>query len=344
MLDVSRRPRQFTMARSSPYHERSSQGSASTETAHVDFEDPMPTTRYPRVSPRSGLREEWHDHFEVPSVTQRSITSLKFNGQTTAVHRVPLENGLTLDFYARLCASDELVITFHGAYRKEKYEHPRFERVRSLKGAVPTHIALADPTVLPRSEQEDAAGLVSRRPWLGSDGRHSQGDSPGEGAVRAKHVLFIGGSGGGHAALRMSAHLPGSLTYVQAPATDIHRCFPTAKKNYFETVWPGWDPESLLDAFPERFNMPELYRRRSPENFVYYAQSTRDPHYLETHFEPFRAATPEKPTGPAEPRGRRWLSLYEGAKEGHGAMTPPEFREHLDLALTWWRARRTSHP
>jgi len=300
----------------------------------------MPTTRYPRVNPRSGLREKWHDHFKVPLVTQRSITSLKFNGQTTAVHRVPLENGLTLDFYARLCASDELVITFHGAYLKRKYEHPRFERVRSLRGAIPTHIAVADPTML-----LDPSKKMLLSWYLGGPGWDPMDDilkviARAKGRSGAKHVLFIGGSGGGHAALRLSAHLPGSLAYVQAPATDIHRCFPTAKKNYFETVWPGWDPESLLDAFPERFNMPELYRRRSPENFVYYAQSTRDPHYLETHFEPFRAATPEKPTGAAEPRGRRWLSLYEGAKEGHGAMTPPEFHEHLDRALTWWRVQR----
>lgn len=300
----------------------------------------MANSRYPRVNPKSGLQEEWDDHFQVPSVKQRSISSLRFNGQSTAVHTVPLANGLTLDFYARLGAADELAVTFHGAYRKDKYLYPRFERVQSLEKLFPAHIAFADPTL-----RMDRSKSMLLSWYLGGPGWDPMDDifkviARAKGRSGAKHVVFIGGSGGGHTALRLSAHFPGSLAYVQAPATDIHRCFPTAKKNYFSTVWPGWDPEKLLDAFPERFNMPALYRRRPMDNFVYYAQSTRDPHYLDTHFEPFRAALGATPTGEEEPRGKRWLALYEGEKEGHGAMTPPEFREHLARALTWWRARR----
>ena len=107
----------------------------------------MANSRYPRVNPKSGLQEEWDDHFQVPSVKQRSISSLRFNGQSTAVHTVPLANGLTLDFYARLGAADELAVTFHGAYRKDKYLYPRFERVQSLEKLFPAHIAFADPTL-----------------------------------------------------------------------------------------------------------------------------------------------------------------------------------------------------
>jgi len=303
----------------------------------------MASTRYPRVNPKSGLREEWDAHFQVPSVTQRSITALRFTGQTTAVHSVPLGRGLTLDFYARLGASDELVLTFHGAYRKDNYLYPRFERVRSLENLFPAHIAFADPTL-----RMDRTKKMLLSWYLGGPGWDPMDDilkviARAKGRTGAKHVLLIGGSGGGLAALRMSAHIPGSLAYVQAPATDIHNCFPSAKKNYFETVWPGWDMDRLLDAFPERFDMPTFYRRRTPENFVYYAQSTRDPHYLSTHYEPFRAALGATPTRAEEPRGRRWFALYDGEKEGHGAMTPPEFQEHLDRALTWWRARRPAH-
>jgi len=300
----------------------------------------MARTHYPRVNPRSGLREEWDGHFQVPSVAQRSINALRFTGQTTAVHSVPLGGGLSLDFYARLGVSDELVLTFHGAYRKDNYHYPRFERVRSLENTFPAHIAFADPTLRLDKRQKM---LLSW--YLGGPGWDPMDDilkvvARAKGRTGDRHVLLIGGSGGGLAALRISAHIPGSLAYVQAPATDIHNCFPTAKKNYFGTVWPGWDMEQLLDAFPERFNMQTFYRRRRPENFVYYAQSTRDSHYLTTHFEPFRAALGATPTGAEEPRGRRWLALYDGEKEGHGAMTPPEFKTHLDRALTWWRERR----
>lgn len=300
----------------------------------------MANSRYPRTNPKSGLVEDWDDHFAVPAVRQRSINALRFNGQSTAVHRVPLENGLTLDFYARLGRSDELVLTFHGAYRKDNYRYPRFERVQSLTNVFPAHIAFADPTLrLDRSKKM----LLSW--YLGGPGWDPMEDilkviQRARGRTGSKHVLCIGGSGGGFAALRLSAHIPGSLAYVQAPATDIHNCFPTAKKNYFDAVWPGWDADALLDAFPERFNMPRLYRRRPTENFIYYAQSTRDPHYISTHFEPFRSALGATPTNDEEPPGRRWLAMYEGVQEGHGAMTPPEFSAHLERALAWWRARR----
>lgn len=295
---------------------------------------------YPRVNPKNGLREDWDAHFQVPSVHQRSITSLRLNGQSTAVHSVPLENGLTLDFYARLGRSDELVLTFHGAYRKDNYLYPRFERVKSLENAFPAHIAFADPTL-----RKDRSQKMLLSWYLGGPGWDPMDDilkvvMRAKGRTGAKHVLCIGGSGGGLAALRISAHIPGSLAYVQAPATDIHNCFPTAKANYFKTVWPGWDMDTLLDAFPERFNMPELYRRRPLENYVYYAQSSQDPHYITTHFEPFRKALGSTPTNDEEPAGRRWLAMYDGLEEGHGAMTPPEFRAHLDKALAWWRARR----
>lgn len=299
---------------------------------------------YPRVNPKSGLTENWDDHFQVPSVRQRSITSLRLNGQSIAVHSVPLENGLTLDFHSRLGRSDELVLTFHGAYRKDKYLYPRFERVQSLEKAFPAHIAFADPTLL-----MDRSKKMLLSWYLGGPGWDPMDDilkviARAKGRTSSKHVLLIGGSGGGHAALRISAHIPGSMAYVQAPATDIRNCFPTAQKNYFETVWPGWDMDLLLNAFPERFDMPKLYRRRTPENYVYYAQSTRDPHYIENHFEPFRSALGATPTNDEEPSGKRWLAMYDGAQDGHGAMTPPEFRAHLDKALTWWRAHRPVTP
>ena len=214
----------------------------------------MANSRYPRVNPKSGLQEEWDDHFQVPSVKQRSISSLRFNGQSTAVHTVPLANGLTLDFYARLGAADELAVTFHGAYRKDKYLYPRFERVQSLEKLFPAHIAFADPT-------------------LRMD--------------RSKSMLLSWYLGG-----------PRALQHARS-----------------------------VQAAPD--GQLRLLRAEHPRSPL-----------LDTHFEPFRAALGATPTGEEEPRGKRWLALYEGQKEGHGAMTPPEFREHLARALTWWRARR----
>ncbi|MGP9787849.1 hypothetical protein ACT3UD_16260 [Glutamicibacter sp. 287] len=67
------------------------------------------------INPKTGLTETFHDYYQAPLVHQKNIGTLRFQGQATAVHTVPMQDGLTLDFYARLNRSDELLVSFHGA-------------------------------------------------------------------------------------------------------------------------------------------------------------------------------------------------------------------------------------
>ncbi|GAA1722639.1 hypothetical protein [Brachybacterium phenoliresistens] len=293
-----------------------------------------------KKNPATGLMESYEPHFQLPVIHQRSITSLRFQSRPTALHTVALRHGRRLDFYARLTKSDEIAVTFHGANRRDKNIYPKFERVTSLHHEFPSHLAFADPTLLLDSQRNLLLGW-----YCGGPGWDPLADillaiERAQARTGAKHVVFIGGSGGGFAALRASAMLPGSLAYVQSPATSIRNSLPNAKRTYFGLVWKDWDQERLIDAFPERFSMPEHYASFRPRNFVYYTQSTSDPYYIENHYVPFYTALGSTPSPDGPPSGRRWFSPYDGEKEGHGVMTPPEFRFHLHRALDWWRAAR----
>lgn len=110
------------------------------------------------------------------------------------------------------------------------------------------------------------------------------------GKTGSRHVGFVGGSGGGFAALLLSTLFPGSLAFVQEPQTKISNYHPRTVQRYFETFWPEWNSSALLDAFPERFDMARHYAALKPDNYVYYTQSAADQFHVTNHFIPFKSA------------------------------------------------------
>jgi len=207
--------------------------------------------RTARTNPVTGLRETWNDFYKVPLVHQEGVGQLRLNGQATAVHTAPLESGLTLDFFAQLKRSDELIVTFPGAARPGKNIYPLFARVATFRALrAPAFLAFADPTI---KLDPDRAMLLS---WfLGGPGFDPadpirRAVKKAQGKTGAKHVVFVGGSGGGFAALRLSSMVPGSMAYLHEGTTSIARTPPVQSERYFSTVWPGWDPQQLISAFP----------------------------------------------------------------------------------------------
>lgn len=292
------------------------------------------------INPRTGLRESWDDHFNVPLVHQKGIGRLTFTGQTTAVHTVPLDNGLTLDFYARLGRADELFVSFHGSIPPSRPVYPRFERVASLRSKTKAMMAFADPTIL-----VDPTRKMSLSWYLGGPGWDPiphilRAVRKAKGKTGAKHVAFVGGSGGGFAALRASALVPGSMAFIQDPQTSIAAYYRASVTAYAEVVWPRWDQDELLEAFPERFDMVQHYKSMPLDNFVYYAQNSRDPVHVERHYTPFKAISGVQERAGVSRDGSRVFALYEGEVEGHGKITPTEFDEHLAEATYTWREHR----
>lgn len=300
----------------------------------------MASERAETVHPRTGLREGWDDFYNVPLVHQKGIGRLTFAGQTTAVHTVPLANGLTLDFFAKLKPSDELIVTLVGAASPSKNRYPLFQRVSTFRRSMPALMAFADPTI----RMDKARGMLLS--WfLGGPGYDPLLDvvkaiRRAQGKTGAKHIAFVGGSGGGYAALRASAMLPGSLAYVQDPQAVVARYLPRSVAAYLDTAGPGWSHDQLLEAFPERFDMVRHYRDAAPRNFVYYAQNASDTHHVDDHYVPFKAVHGVTTDSGVSRDESRVFALFDGEVEGHGKMTNPEFQHHLDAALGHWRRWR----
>lgn len=285
--------------------------------------------------PRTGLRETWNERFEVPVVHQKAFEALDFSGHAESIHTVPIEEVPSLDFYARLAPSDELYVSFQGAVMPGKLRYPSFWRVASMRNRAEAFMAFADPTLLLTSNE--AFGLGWYTGGEGWDPLEQIANVVRQAMTYsgAKRVMFLGGSGGGFAAMRMATKFPGSIAFVQDPQTTVAAYHMLHKERLVEGCWPGRQLEDVLARHPERFDLLHVYQKSSPQNYVYYRQSTRDRH-LKKHCEPFMEAVKGAP-GMIDDRYR--FVLEEGEKKGHGAITNAEFSRHFRAAVRWWRSR-----
>lgn len=295
-----------------------------------------------KKNPKTGLPEGFDDYYRLPVVHQRSLGQIRLDGQLRAIHTAPYRPGITLDFYSRLQRSDELVVTFHGANDITKNRYPVFTRVKSLKDKATAMMSFADPTMLVDPERKMLLSWYLGGPGWDPLPAILQVIRKAQGKTGARHIAFIGGSGGGFAALRASAMVRGSMAFVQDPQTSIGAYIPRVTDVYFSTVWKGWSKASLLKAFPERFDMVQHYRNANPENFVYYAQNASDLSHVRKHLTPFREAQRIRSAGLGHRGKRRVLMVYDGQMQGHGQIQPDEFDRFYEDAFTSWRNYRTS--
>lgn len=297
------------------------------------------TTLETIINERTGLKESTYPRLKLPLVHQRSLSTLRFNGQKRAVHTVPLKNGLTLDFYADLGASDELVVTFHGAMPRTLKDYPWFTRIRSVSDKTKAMISFADPTL-----QLDAERKMLVSWYFGTPGWDPVPDilqviRRAQGKTGSKHVAFIGGSGGAVPALRAASLIPGSLAFVQDPRLSFNKANRHMEK-YFSVAWPTWNAQKVLDAFPLTFQVPEYYRLVQPENFVYCVQNQKDSVYYDDQFIPFAKALGVTDAVGTSRNGRYHFEAYEGTHEGHGKITSSEFDHFYAAAFEKWRNAR----
>src|SRR5690606_38715722 len=154
--------------------------------------------RTARINPATGLRETWDTYYNVPLVHQKRISQLRLNGQATAVHTVPIEGGLTLDFFAHLKRSDELIVTFPGPARPGKNIYPLFARVATFRALrTPAFMAFADPTIPMDPDRKMLLSWFLGGPGFDPADAALRAITKAKGKTGAKHVVFVGGSGGG---------------------------------------------------------------------------------------------------------------------------------------------------
>lgn len=285
------------------------------------------------LNPETGLNESWNDLYKVPITYQGSLSSLNFTGGSTGIHSVPLGQGRTIDFYAKLDTSDILYVSFHGAVIARTGRYPKFWRVNSLKNRVHAFLSISDPTLLLNDNEKFClAWYTGNRTW---DPIEEIADVvlTAMAHAGATRVVFLGGSGGGHAALRFAAKFCGSLAFVQEPQTDVAKYFPFHRRMLLDSCWGGAKEGEVLSSYPERFDMCSLYQATDPDSFVYYRQSMGDPFHLKHHLVPFQLAIADNGGAKA---GRYQFVLEGGEVPGHGKITANEFDRHFDAAMEFW--------
>lgn len=248
--------------------------------------------------------------------------------------------GYSLDFAVFGYSGFPLVASFHGALDRSKYSIPRFERLRTLSSLPVSSVYFADPLLEVDSKLELAwfeggqgwavieniVQIVRRLSALGS----------------APAIVHSGSSGGGFAALRAAAMMPGTTALVFNPQTDIGAYLAggssyASQRAYAAAIWPevfervsGRVEEiaSFADEVSPRTSALLDYQRPVASRVVY-CNNINDFHFGQ-HYLPFLASAAR-----GENLSRIEVFEYDGSV-GHSPPNPDQFIRGLDIALAPW--------
>ncbi|WP_443347913.1 hypothetical protein [Arthrobacter rhombi] len=234
--------------------------------------------------------------------------------------------------------SDTLVVAFHGALNRQKYAPPRYERFRSLDKFSVSALYLGDPALYIGPKLE----LAWYTGWHGLDlyPLFAAMITAAAAKIGASNIVLTGGSGGGFAALQVSALIPESVAVVYNPQTSIyayeHPKWPyMPQRSYIRHVWPELldGPAADFDfstdwTVPMGDRLSAVRRYSTPrDNRVVFMINRQDTHHIEKHFKPFADVMEVNPA-------RLKVIEYDGGS-GHNPTTFAQFKEALDGAVDW---------
>ncbi|MGK9280377.1 hypothetical protein KXR73_06775 [Micrococcus luteus] len=294
--------------------------------------------------------------FEVGDPPTIPMEKLFFNGHNAPVHlvedaasptyatnlgasryRYEYGQGRYLDSLLLSKGSDTLVVCLHGATSRSATKLPRFERMATLAARDINSLFFSDPTL----QLNDRMELAWYTGWGGEDVQAQIAAASVEAArtLGCRTLIFTGSSGGGFAALQVSALVPGSIAVPMNPQTDIESYFVNGdpalrgpQRSY--AIWvhpevvghdpsPGWSLELGDHVSPLR-----RYSHKR-ENYVLFVQNVNDFHY-EQHYLPWLGAAAR-----GENLSERFRVLEYDGPQGHVAPSAEVFLEGLDAALQW---------
>ncbi|ASN39660.1 hypothetical protein CGQ24_11945 [Arthrobacter sp. 7749] len=191
--------------------------------------------------------------------------------------------------------SDTLVVSFHGAVSRTTTALPRFERLRTINALDVSSMYFGDPGLWadPNLELSWFTG------WEGFNVPYIIAEWIVEAAkkIGASKVVLSGSSGGGFAALQISALIPNSLVVAFNSQTAIreYRINGTsygAQKKYLSTLWPSLSTQSIDDKdfasndwtkdLDDRFSVIDRYSRETL-NRVILVQNDEEFHNEDHH-------------------------------------------------------------
>lgn len=205
-----------------------------------------------------------------------------------------------------------LVVLFHGAVNRKTHEYPKYLGYRRGVHPHAHQIAFSDPSLL-------LSDKLSMGWFAGSSGTPLQSLLPPfiTGLVESlgvEKLIFVGGSGGGFAALFYSWAFPGSTAVVMVPQTNINGYHRSHREAYIESSWPNLEGAATDTATP-RLDLRTLYSK-GMENTVIYLQSSLDLFHVEKQMAPFVRSLP------AASFSRFMLKCSFWGKVGHSGSVP----------------------
>lgn len=277
---------------------------------------------------------------EVPINNVNSIDSMNPQMELGASrYRFSFEDSRHLDALLVNQGTDTLIVTFHGALNRSHFVLPRFERIATTTEFGHSMLFFADPALWADSELE----LSWFTGWDGLDLQPilAEWAIQSARAVGAKKIIFTGSSGGGFAALQVSAYVNDSLCLAFNPQTSVYGYLAGgtsygAQRKFMAVHYPELAPNGVIgfdfaydwtEPLGERMSALSRYGT-NVQNFVLYADNVNDFHH-EQHLVPLSEALEH--SGQNE-RMKVWP--YDGVT-GHAPPTPDQFRSGMQKALEW---------
>lgn len=245
-----------------------------------------------------------------------------------------LENGIPLEalLVNRREESRTLMVSFHGATDRDKYQMPRFEWLRVITSHT-QHSAMFFSDATLRTTEKLRIGWYTGWKDLDLNPLMAEWIRRAAQACGAEEVVLLGSSAGGFGALQVSTLLPDSLAVAFNPQAAIARYKSPHQLWYVKNVMPhlhkqvrpaieageDWSEGTL----GERGSAILRYAQPQP-NYVMYVQNLNDPTHLEDHYGAFRRAVQDGPNA-----DRIAFLEYDGA-EGHEPPSPAQFVEAVE--------------
>lgn len=194
--------------------------------------------------------------------------------------------GVPVDFiYQPVAGARTTVVMFHGSTNKD-VSIPMLSGVGIMSGLRANRLAISDPSLT----LDDSKELILS--WFMGSARQPYLQFFIERVIRrvkeitnTPRLIFMGGSGGGFAALEMSRRFGNSVVLAMNPQTSLSTYYPRLVREYLNICWDGADNLSRLPKHVVH-DIGSVYPA-TMNHTVAYLQNTRDKHHVDNHQRPF---------------------------------------------------------
>lgn len=214
-----------------------------------------------------------YKHFEHSGLLPTGWFSIDYAGYPVDFFYDPSENAQTT------------IVFFHGSTTQD-VKLPVFTGSGITKGLEVNRLSISDPSI---ALDENRELILS---WYIGSAKQPNLQFFIETVIRrilqisgTPHLIFMGGSGGGFAALEMSRRFGKSLAFAMNPQIDLSNYYPRLVSEYLRLSWDGM---SSLSDLPDgvTYNLRATYNQ-AVTNTIAYRQNTRDSHHTTNHQIPF---------------------------------------------------------